>query len=102
MEVGGWITWNEWVGETKWQFLVVKVHWTHTKCKVSITKWKTKVASLDHEYIVCLEMGLTIQQAMHTNFMSNLGWSEPSLIYVHSKFKDLKYLGFGGTNFQTM
>lgn len=47
-------------------------------------------------------MGLTIQQAMHTNFMSNLGWSEPSLIYVHSKFKDLKYLGFGGTNFQTM
>lgn len=63
---------------------------------------QTKVASLDHEYIVCLEVGLTIQQATHTNFMSNLGWSEPSLIYVHSKFKDLKYLGFGGTNFQTM
>jgi hypothetical protein len=74
----------------------------HTKCKVSIKKWKTKVASLDHEYIVCLEVGLTIQQATHTNFMSNLGWSEPSLIYVHSKFKDLKYLGFGGTKFQTM
>jgi hypothetical protein len=63
---------------------------------------KQKLQVLTMNILVCLEVGLTIQQATHTNFMSNLGWSEPSFIYVHSKFKDLKYLGFGGTNFQTM
>jgi hypothetical protein len=75
-----------------------------TKCKESIKKWKTKVASLDHEYIVCLEVGIDnpTSNPHQFFFMSNLGWSKPNLIYVHSKFKDLKYLEFDGTNFQTM